>query len=228
MAVGEIVDRASDRLVGLVESAAQRSQICRASPPSSSLERDFCPRRLARQKGPEDDVSAQRPEIGDHHMQEMAAKNGFSAGELSVAGFGRLGTLKNGQSAALVRLMLSIASPAEHFGDWLGSAEFLRSSSRLPLLVHPSSTPLALFIYERFLEELRTSRSWINAPSANPLMTRAMRICCGSKFAPHISPATKSSHEYKNRNTRRGFLDVDPRAAVSLIVVGILVPPQGT
>jgi hypothetical protein len=84
------------------------------------------------------------------------------------------------------------------------------------LLVHSSSTPLALFIYERFLEGLRTSRSWINAPSANPLMTRAMRIPCGSKFAPHISPATKSSHEYKNRNTRRGFLD---RVAVSLKVV---------
>src|SRR6516164_2945850 len=140
MAVGEIVDRASDRLVGLVESAAQRSQICRASPPSSSLERDFCPRRLARQKGPEDDVSAQRPEIGDHHAPEMAAKTAFLL-VLSTSGFGRLGTLKNGQSAALVRLMLSIASPAEHFGDWLGSAEFLRSSSRLPLLVHPSSTP---------------------------------------------------------------------------------------
>jgi len=106
------------------------------------------------------------------------------------------------------------------------AARFLRSSSRLPLLAHPSSTPLALLIYERFLEELRTSRSWINAPSANPLMTRAMRIPCGSKFAPHISPVTKSSHEYKNRNTRRGFLDVDPRVAVSLIVVGILVAPS--
>ena len=41
-------------------------KIRRASPPSSSLERDFCRRRLARQKGPEGDVSAQRPEIGDH------------------------------------------------------------------------------------------------------------------------------------------------------------------
>jgi len=49
----------------------------RASPPSSSLERDFCPRRLARRKGPEDDVSAQRPEIGDHHTREMAAKRAF-------------------------------------------------------------------------------------------------------------------------------------------------------
>src|SRR6516225_867725 len=114
--------------------------------PLSSIgcrERDFCRRRLARQKRPEDDVSAQRPEIGDHHAPEMAAKTAFLL-ELSTSGFGRLGTLKNGQSAALVRLMLSIASPAEHFGDWLGSAEFLRSSSRLPLLVHPSSTPLAL------------------------------------------------------------------------------------
>ena len=48
-----------------------------ASLPSSSLERDFCPRRLARQKGPEDDISWQRPEIGDHHMREMAAKMAF-------------------------------------------------------------------------------------------------------------------------------------------------------
>ena len=43
----------------------------------SSLERDFCRRRLARQKGPEGDVSAQRPEIGDHHTREMAAKTAF-------------------------------------------------------------------------------------------------------------------------------------------------------
>ena len=47
------------------------------APLSSSLERDFCRRRLARQKGPEDDVSAQRPEIGDHHSQEMAAEMAF-------------------------------------------------------------------------------------------------------------------------------------------------------
>ena len=40
-------------------------------------ERDFCRRRLARQKGPEDDVSAQRPEIGDHRKREMPAKGAF-------------------------------------------------------------------------------------------------------------------------------------------------------
>jgi hypothetical protein len=51
--------------------------IAAASPPSPSLERDFRRRRLARQKGPEDDVSAQRPEIGDHHTREMAAKTAF-------------------------------------------------------------------------------------------------------------------------------------------------------
>jgi hypothetical protein len=45
--------------------------------PCSSLERDFCRRRLARQKGPEDGVSAQRPEIGDHHKRKMAAKTAF-------------------------------------------------------------------------------------------------------------------------------------------------------
>jgi hypothetical protein len=55
------------------------------------LERDFYRRRLTRQKGPEDDVSAQGPENGDHHAREMAAKSGLSARELSVAGFGRLG-----------------------------------------------------------------------------------------------------------------------------------------
>ena len=49
----------------------------RASPPSSSLERDFCRRRLAHKKGPEDDVSGQRPEIGDHHTRETAAKTAF-------------------------------------------------------------------------------------------------------------------------------------------------------
>src|SRR6516162_9191621 len=49
----------------------------RPNPPSSRLERDFCRRRLARQKGPEDDVSAQRPEIRDHHTREMAAKTAF-------------------------------------------------------------------------------------------------------------------------------------------------------
>ena len=54
----------------------------RASPPSSSLERDFCRRRLARQKGREDDVSAQRPEIGDqrartiHHPLDRRAMTG--------------------------------------------------------------------------------------------------------------------------------------------------------
>jgi hypothetical protein len=29
------------------------------------------------QRGPEDDVSAQRPEIGDHHTREIAAKTAF-------------------------------------------------------------------------------------------------------------------------------------------------------
>ena len=38
-----------------------------------SLERDFCRRRRPRQKGLEDGVSAQRPEIGDQRAREMAA-----------------------------------------------------------------------------------------------------------------------------------------------------------
>ena len=45
--------------------------------PYSSLERDFCRRRLARQKGPEDDVSAQRPEMETTTVREMAAKTAF-------------------------------------------------------------------------------------------------------------------------------------------------------
>jgi len=45
--------------------------------PYSSLERDFCRRRLARQKGPEGDVFAQRPEIRDHYTRELAAKTVF-------------------------------------------------------------------------------------------------------------------------------------------------------
>jgi hypothetical protein len=48
--------------------------------PLSSIgcrERDFARRRLTRQKGPEDDIAAQRPEIGDHDAREMAAKTAF-------------------------------------------------------------------------------------------------------------------------------------------------------
>jgi hypothetical protein len=52
-------------------------RILAISLPSSSLERDFCRRRRTRQKGPEDDISGQRPEIGDHRAREMAAKMAF-------------------------------------------------------------------------------------------------------------------------------------------------------
>jgi hypothetical protein len=45
--------------------------------PYSSLERDFRRRRQAPRKRPEDDISEQRPEIGDHHAREMAAKKAF-------------------------------------------------------------------------------------------------------------------------------------------------------
>ena len=37
----------------------------------------ICFQKLARQKVPEDDFSAQRPEIGDNHAREMAAKMAF-------------------------------------------------------------------------------------------------------------------------------------------------------
>src|SRR5262249_24531728 len=47
----------------------------------------LCRRRRARQKGPEDDISAQRPEIGDHYVREMAAKTAFllASGQLRVS-----------------------------------------------------------------------------------------------------------------------------------------------
>src|SRR6516162_6427606 len=53
-----------------------------------SLERDFCRRRRPRQKGPEDPISAQRPEIGDHHTREMAVKTAFllASYQLRVSG----------------------------------------------------------------------------------------------------------------------------------------------
>jgi hypothetical protein len=44
---------------------------------ASSLERDFCRRRLARQKGPEGDVSAQRPEIVRPPHPRNGRKNGL-------------------------------------------------------------------------------------------------------------------------------------------------------
>jgi len=45
--------------------------------PYSSLERHFCRQRQTNQKGSEDGVLAQRPEIGDHYTREMAAKMAF-------------------------------------------------------------------------------------------------------------------------------------------------------
>jgi len=55
--------------------------------PLSSIgcrERDFARRRLTREKEPEDDIAAQRPEIGDRHAQEMAAKAGFVLAGLNI------------------------------------------------------------------------------------------------------------------------------------------------
>jgi hypothetical protein len=78
-AFGVVVDLLKSRTmskycdISLPYSSLER----RASPPSSSLERDFCRRRQTRQKGPEHDISAQRPEIGDYHVREMAAKTAF-------------------------------------------------------------------------------------------------------------------------------------------------------
>ena len=47
-------------------------------------ERDFCRWRLARRKRLRDDISAQRPEIGDHHAREMAAKARFVLAGLNI------------------------------------------------------------------------------------------------------------------------------------------------
>ena len=53
-------------------------------PPTCRQERDFCRRRLARRKRLRDDISAQRPEIGDHHAREKAAKEAFSLADLDA------------------------------------------------------------------------------------------------------------------------------------------------
>jgi hypothetical protein len=45
--------------------------------PNSSLERDFRHRRQAPRKRPEDNISEQRPELGDYRALEMAAKTAF-------------------------------------------------------------------------------------------------------------------------------------------------------
>jgi hypothetical protein len=47
-------------------------------------ERNFCRRRLARRKRLKDDISAQRPEIGDHHAREMAAKAALVLAGLNI------------------------------------------------------------------------------------------------------------------------------------------------
>ena len=76
-----------ERVLGAQANAPRTLAI---SLPYSSLERDFCRRRLARQKGSEDDVSAQRPEIGDHRTREMAAKRLFCQRAISC-GFRKTG-----------------------------------------------------------------------------------------------------------------------------------------
>jgi hypothetical protein len=55
-----------------------------AIPPTCRQERDFCRRRLARRKRLRDDISAQRPEIGDHLTREMAAKTAFVLAGLNI------------------------------------------------------------------------------------------------------------------------------------------------
>src|SRR5262252_4597116 len=78
---------AAFRTVSVAKPRTRFAHSC-DQPPYSSLERYFCRRRLARQKGPEGDVSAQRPEIGDHHTREMAAKTAFLLASYQL----RLGT----------------------------------------------------------------------------------------------------------------------------------------
>ena len=72
-------------VVGVFAEVRTMSKYCDIIPPYSSLERDFCRRGLARQKGPEDDL---RAETGNRRPPRArnARKNGLSASELSVAG----------------------------------------------------------------------------------------------------------------------------------------------
>ena len=61
-------------------------QLCTlaVSLPYSSLERDFCRRRQTPRKRREDNISAQRPEIGDHHAREMAVGAQFGRVQASA------------------------------------------------------------------------------------------------------------------------------------------------
>jgi hypothetical protein len=66
-------------------SCAMAEPVIQRGPPTTCRrERDFCRRRQTRQKGPEDDVSAQRPEIEDHRAREMAAETAFVLAGLNI------------------------------------------------------------------------------------------------------------------------------------------------
>ena len=58
--------------------------ICDLPRAMNCQERDFCRRRLARRKRLKDDISAQRPEIGDHLAREIAAKMAFVLADLNI------------------------------------------------------------------------------------------------------------------------------------------------
>jgi hypothetical protein len=83
----DLLDFGADRIgltIGMPYSSLDRHFRRRRESDLKSLERDFCRRRLARRKRLRDDISAPRPEIGDHHAREMAAKTAFSPTDLDA------------------------------------------------------------------------------------------------------------------------------------------------
>ena len=71
---------AGDRSTSFAPLRTAPSLVLLSYAPLSSIgcrERDFARRRQTRQKGPEDDGSAQRAEIGNHDTLEIAQKTAF-------------------------------------------------------------------------------------------------------------------------------------------------------
>ena len=78
---------AGDRSTSFAPLRTAPSLVLLSYAPLSSIgcrERDFARRRLTRQKELEDDIAAQRPEIGDHHAREMTAKAAFVLAGLNI------------------------------------------------------------------------------------------------------------------------------------------------
>ena len=74
--------RNQQRVTVVIIKRSRRSvekRLARTSPRAvhSKFGTGFLPLETGAPKGTEDDISAQRPEIGDHHAREMAAKAAF-------------------------------------------------------------------------------------------------------------------------------------------------------